>query len=213
MRSHLPHGKGDTNLCTRGVLVLNNYGPTIYKALGYGTYDQLRFQAGWITVAVFATAFAATIIDKVGRRPLAITAFIGTSVCLSIEAAIVAEFATKGTNKAGLAVGVAATYVFAGFYGIGIDVVSIVLYPELFQNHIRSKGMAICIATNALTDLVYLVASPTAFKNIGWKFYLVSGMFLRMIFADHLHLVIHHPHGLWRDYHCHIVTRDQRCSP
>lgn len=34
------------------VLVINNYGPTVYKALGYGTLDQLILQCGWITVAI-----------------------------------------------------------------------------------------------------------------------------------------------------------------
>lgn len=30
------------------------------------------------------------------------------------------------------------------------------------------------VATIALTDLVYLQATATAFANIGWKFFLVS---------------------------------------
>ena len=34
------------------VLVINNYGPTIYKALGYNTLDQLILQCGWITMAI-----------------------------------------------------------------------------------------------------------------------------------------------------------------
>jgi MFS family permease len=34
------------------VLVINNYGPTVYKALGYNTLDQLILQCGWITVAI-----------------------------------------------------------------------------------------------------------------------------------------------------------------
>jgi MFS family permease len=32
------------------VLVINNYGPTLYAALGYGTLDQLKLQCGWITM-------------------------------------------------------------------------------------------------------------------------------------------------------------------
>jgi len=34
------------------VLVINNYGPTVYKALGYDTLDQLILQCGWITMAI-----------------------------------------------------------------------------------------------------------------------------------------------------------------
>lgn len=34
------------------VLVINNYGPTLYEALGYDTRDRLILQAGWVTVGI-----------------------------------------------------------------------------------------------------------------------------------------------------------------
>jgi len=52
------------------VLVINNYGPSLYKALGYGTKDQLAFQCGWITVGIVFNAIGAVLLDKTGRRPL-----------------------------------------------------------------------------------------------------------------------------------------------
>ena len=85
---------------------------------------------------------------------------------------MVAQYAAAGTNKAGLAVGVFAFYAFLAVYSIGIDVAGVVFYSELFPNHIRAKGICLSIATIALTDLVYLQATTTAFANIGWKFYL-----------------------------------------
>lgn len=93
-----------------------------------------------------------------------------------LEAAMVASFATgpdAGANKAGLGVGVFAFYAFVAIYGFGIDVCGVVWYSEIFPNHIRAKGICLSIATIALTDLVYLQATATAFANIGWKFYLV----------------------------------------
>jgi len=85
---------------------------------------------------------------------------------------MVAQYAAAGTNKAGLGVGVFAFYAFLAVYSIGIDVAGVVFYSELFPNHIRAKGICLSIATIALTDLVYLQATTTAFANIGWKFYL-----------------------------------------
>ena len=67
-----------------------------------------------------------------------------------------------------------ASYIFLLFYGCGIDVAGVVFYSEVFPNHLRAKGVALAIATIALTDLVYLQATATAFANIGWKFFLVS---------------------------------------
>ena len=49
------------------ILVINNYGPTVYKALGYDTVDQLILQCGWITVAI-----PSNFLGK-HKRPLIIT--------------------------------------------------------------------------------------------------------------------------------------------
>lgn len=96
----------------------------------------------------------------------------GCAVCLIIEAAMVAEYADEGTNKAGLGVAVAAFYVFLAVYSVGIDVAGVCFYSEIFPNNMRSKGICLSMATIAITDLVYLQATSTAFANIGWKFYL-----------------------------------------
>ncbi|KAF1813976.1 MFS general substrate transporter [Eremomyces bilateralis CBS 781.70] len=155
------------------VLVINNYGPSLYGKLGFGTEDQLRFQCGWITVGVIFNLVGALIMDKLGRRPLMLFGVAGCCVCLILEAAMVASFAEEGTNKAGLGMGVAAFYLFLAVYSVGVDVAGVVFYGELFPNHQRGKGLSLSVATIALTDLVYLQATATAFANIGWKFYLV----------------------------------------
>ena len=69
---------------------------------------------------------------------------------------------------------VAMFYLFLAVYSMGVDVAGVVFYSELFPNHIRAKGVCLSMATVALTDLVYLQVTTTAFANIGWKFYLVS---------------------------------------
>lgn len=78
--------------------------------------------------------------DKVGRRPLMILGVAGCCVFLCIEAAMVAQYADAGTNKAGLAMGVAAFYLFLAVYSVGIDVAGVTFYSELFPNNMRAKG-------------------------------------------------------------------------
>ncbi|KAF2656472.1 MFS general substrate transporter [Lophiostoma macrostomum CBS 122681] len=156
-----------------GVLVVNNYGPTLYATLGYDTKQQLEFQCGWITVGIVFNAVGAALMDRVGRKPLLLFGVMGCGICLAIEAAIVAQYAAAGTNKAALAAGVAMFYLFLAVYSVGVDVAGVVFYSELFPNHIRAKGVCLSMATIALTDLVYLQATTTAFANIGWRFYLI----------------------------------------
>lgn len=157
-----------------GVLVLNNYGPTIYSSLGFDTQYQLIFQCGWITVGVVFNAVGACIMDWTGRKPLLMIGVGGCCVSLILEAAMVATYAeTKSGNQAGLRMGVAAAYLFLALYSVGVDVAGVVFYSELFPNHVRAKGIALSIFVISLTDLVYLQATATAFANIGWKFYLI----------------------------------------
>lgn len=65
------------------------------------------------------------------------------------------------------------SYLLLVFYGGGVDVAGVVFNSELYPNHLRAKGVALTVATIALTNLVYLQATATAFANIGWKFFLV----------------------------------------
>ncbi|KAJ9496347.1 hypothetical protein LTR96_004373 [Exophiala xenobiotica] len=158
------------------VLVINNYGPTLYAALGYGTLDQLKLQCGWITMGTPANLLGAVIMDRVGRRVLMLIGVFGCCACLIVEAAIIATFASPipaVPNLPALKAGVAVFYIFLLFYGCGIDVAGVVFYSEIFPNHLRAKGVAMSIGAIALTDLVYLQVTATAFANIGWKFFLV----------------------------------------
>jgi len=44
---------------------------------------------------------------------------------------------------------------------------------ELFPSHLRAKGFTLGIAGITLMNVIFLEAAPTAFANIGWKFYLL----------------------------------------
>ena len=113
------------------------------------------------------------LMDRIGRRPLMLFGVGGCCICLILEAAMTAQYADAGTNKAGLGVGVAAFYLFLLVYSTGIDVAGVVFFGELFPNHIRGKGLALSISTIALTDLIYLQVTAQAFATIKWKFFLV----------------------------------------
>lgn len=99
--------------------------------------------------------------DRIGRKPLLIIGMTGCCVSLIFEAAMVASFAEAGTNKAGLKMGVAATYIFLLFQTFSFDSTAVVLFSEIYPNHLRARGLAIVIATVAITDLVYLEVAET----------------------------------------------------
>jgi MFS family permease len=125
-------------------------------------------------VGILFNAIGALIMDMTGRRPLLLLGVGGCCISLILEAAMSAAFAeTNSGNQAGLRAGVAFAYLFLAFYSVGVDVAGVVFYSELFPNHVRTKGIALSIATISLTDLVYLQVAQTAFESIGWKYWLV----------------------------------------
>lgn len=58
-------------------------------------------------------------------------------------------------------------------YGCCIDANTYVYCSEIFPTHIRSRGLAFSLAVLFLSTIAYLEAAPTAFAQIGWKYYLL----------------------------------------
>lgn len=54
-----------------------------------------------------------------------------------------------------------------------MDATSYVFCAEIFPTHIRARGLGFGVAILFLTVIVYLEAAPTAFAEVGWKYYLL----------------------------------------
>ncbi|KAH7124478.1 general substrate transporter [Dactylonectria macrodidyma] len=159
-----------------GLLVISAYGSALYGSLGYGAREQILFQCGYLTAAVVFNILGDLIVDAVGRKRLMLIGFVSCTIWMILETAMVAEFASpvpENPNKAGLAMAVAALYLYIAFYAPTIDTAGFVYYTEVFPNHLRAKGVSLAIFFSALADVAYLQAASTAFANIGWKFFLI----------------------------------------
>lgn len=85
---------------------------------------------------------------------------------------MVAEFV--GTNnKVGNGLGVFFLYLFVFFYGGTMDASSYVYCAEIFPTSIRAHGVGLSVSGLFIMTLIYTQTAPTAFENVGWKFYLV----------------------------------------
>lgn len=54
-----------------------------------------------------------------------------------------------------------------------MDATSFVYVAEIFPTHIRSRGVSFALAVLFLSTIAYLEAAPTAFAQVGWKYYLL----------------------------------------
>ncbi|TAQ89898.1 hypothetical protein B7494_g1774 [Chlorociboria aeruginascens] len=133
---------------------------------------QLNLNLGLNVMQFCLALFGASLVDKVGRRPLLLFANIGCSIIwigATVSSSIVARTASPASGKAVVAM----IFLFDAVYSIGFTPMQ-ALYPvEVLSFEMRAKGMAFSnLAVNAAT-LVNQFAYPVALQKIGWKTYLV----------------------------------------
>ncbi|KAH0841819.1 hypothetical protein Z517_06639 [Fonsecaea pedrosoi CBS 271.37] len=154
-----------------GPLVINNYGPSIYKNLGFDAEKQLLYPAACLTLALGANIIGMFTVDLFSRPWFIGTGLIGCELCLIVEAALVSNFVNTD-NKSALLAAVAMFFIFQLPYGIQLDGTQFSYFNEIFPSHLRAKGVSIGFAVIAAMNVMWLSVTPTAFNHIGWKYYL-----------------------------------------
>lgn len=163
---------GTCGICQcSGVLVINNYGPILYKTLGYSTVEQIIYPAGWLTFAIGLNVLAMLLVDRFPRPKYMAFGVFGCMVSLSCEAAIIASF-IPSTNYAALRAGVAMLFVFQVFYSLFLDGTPFSYLGEIFPTHLRAKGICLGVSVISLMNIIWLQSAPVAFQTVHWKFYL-----------------------------------------
>ncbi|KIW98244.1 uncharacterized protein Z519_01828 [Cladophialophora bantiana CBS 173.52] len=208
-------------LVSSGILVVGNYGTIIYSQLGYGTEAQLFLQAGFLGTAFVSNILAVLVVDRMPRPTLICLGLVGCMASLTCEAALVATY-VNSENKSGLSACVAMLYLYVFCYGLLLDGVTWWYASEIFPTHLRAHGMSIAMGTYALVNIIWLQAAPTAFENIGWKYYLffivittIGAVIIWSTFPDTLNLSLEEVARLFGDddlveaYELHSGTAEE----
>lgn len=155
---------------------MNNYGPTIYAALGFGSNQQFIYQIGWLATSVGGSLLALLIVERLPRPKLMAFGVEFCLVCLACEAALVATYASPAAllkpNGSALRAAVAMLFVHIGAFQLCLDGTQFVYISEVCPTHLRAKGIALGMAGLCVVNIIFLQAAPTAFASIGWRFYL-----------------------------------------
>lgn len=154
-----------------GVLVINNYGPSLYKSLMFSPVKQLLYPAAWLTFAAGLNGAAILLVDRFPRNKYMAFGVLGCMLSLIVEAALVANF-VPSDNHAALQAAVAMFFIFQVFYGLCLDGTQFSYLGEIFPTHLRAKGVCLGVAMISFMNIIWLQSAPTAFETIGWKFYL-----------------------------------------
>jgi hypothetical protein len=89
----------------------------------------------------------------------------GCVVCLSVLAALVANFGTSD-NFPALKSSVAMIFIYAFFWSGVLSGTQFVYCGELFPSHLRAKGISLGVAGIYLANVLFLTLAPTAFAHV-----------------------------------------------
>ncbi|KAF7893609.1 uncharacterized protein EAF02_001147 [Botrytis sinoallii] len=133
---------------------------------------QLNLNLGSNIMQFGLALFGASLVDKVGRRPLLLFANIGCAI-VWIGATVSSSInANTGSKSSGSAV-VAMIFLFDAIFSVGFTPLQ-ALYPvEVLSFEMRAKGMAFSNFAVPAATLVNQFAYPVALEKIKWKTYIV----------------------------------------
>ena len=169
-----------------GINAFIYYAPTLFQSLGQSTEMSLIMSGVFNMLQLVAVTLCFFIIDKVGRRPLAIFGGIGGGTAWGIMAVLVGVYNDKWSSHpaAGWAA-VAMAFCFILIYGVSYAPLGWALPAEVFPSSSRSKGVALATATVWLFNFVVGVATPPMIESIGFGVYVFFGSwcFLAAVWA------------------------------
>ncbi|RGP64185.1 hypothetical protein FSPOR_8003 [Fusarium sporotrichioides] len=152
------------------------YAPTLFQSLGQSSEMSLVMSGVFNMLQLVAVTVYFFIIDKIGRRPLAIWGSIGGGTAWGIMAVLVGVFNGKwGSYLAAGWAAVAMAFCFILIYVVSYALLGWALPTEVFPNSSRSKGVALATATVWLFNFVVGVATPLMIESIGFGVYILFG--------------------------------------
>jgi MFS family permease len=115
---------------------------------------------------------AASLVDRVGRRPLLLYSSFGKLACYIAITGLSGSFANTGNASTGIAV-IPMLFIFFAFYDLAWTPL-IVSYPaEIWQYNLRSRGIAVVACSTFGALFFNLFVNPIALAGIGWKYYII----------------------------------------
>ncbi|KAL1591353.1 hypothetical protein SLS60_012052 [Paraconiothyrium brasiliense] len=169
-----------------GINAFIYYAPTLFESLGQTPEMALIMSGIFNCLQLVAVAICFVVIDKVGRRPLAIWGAAGSTVAYVVISALSGTFGNNwpAHPAAGWA-SIAMAFMFILTYGVSYSPLGWTLPPEVFPNAMRAKGVALAVAVNWLSNFIVGVVTPPMLDSIkyGTFVFFACMCFLAVIWA------------------------------
>ncbi|PLW71729.1 sugar porter family MFS transporter [Streptomyces sp. SCUT-3] len=148
-----------------GINVIFYYSSALWQSVGIDTEGSLFYSLTTSIINLVGTFVAIALVDRVGRKPLALVGSAGMAVSLAV-AAWAFSFKTGTGDDITIpdtqgAVALVAAHVFVLFFALSWGVVVWVFLGEMFPNRIRAAALGVAAAAQWIANWVITVTFPS----------------------------------------------------
>ncbi len=169
-----------------GINAFIYYAPTLFESLGQSSHMALIMSGIFNILQLVAVVICFFIIDKVGRRRLAIFGAAGSTVCYIVITILSGLFSSNWQDHQGAGwATVAMAFCFIVVYGVSYAPLGWALPPEVFTTRDRSRGVALSVCVNWLSNFIVAIAIPPMMASRGYQTYIFFTVmcFLAVVWA------------------------------
>ncbi len=165
-----------SHLLTSVLLVY--YAPTLFRELGQSYESSLTLSGVFNVLQLVTVIVCFFIIDKVGRRWLAIVGAVGECVSYVIIAVLSGLYEDNWLDhRAAAWVSIAFAFVFILSFGLSYSPLAWALPTEVFPTSVRSKGVALSNLANWLSNFIIAIITPPLLDAAGFGAYIFFAVF------------------------------------
>ncbi|MFI1713327.1 sugar porter family MFS transporter [Streptomyces sp. NPDC053513] len=145
-----------------GINVAFYYSATLWQSVGIDPSSSFFYSFTTSIINIIGTVIAMVLVDRVGRRPLALVGSAGMAIALAFEAwAFSADLVDgKLPNTQGV-VALVAAHVFVLFFALSWGVVVWVFLGEMFPNRIRAAALGVAASAQWIANWAITASFPS----------------------------------------------------
>ncbi|MEV6261773.1 sugar porter family MFS transporter [Streptomyces sp. NPDC051784] len=145
-----------------GINVAFYYSATLWQSVGIDPTDSFFYSFTTSIINIIGTVIAMILVDRVGRRPLALVGSAGMAVALAFEAwAFSADLVDGKLPTTQGTVALVAAHVFVLFFALSWGVVVWVFLGEMFPNRIRAAALGVAASAQWIANWAITASFPS----------------------------------------------------
>ncbi|MFE5617093.1 sugar porter family MFS transporter [Streptomyces sp. NPDC056470] len=145
-----------------GINVAFYYSSTLWQSVGIDPAGSFFYSFTTSIINIIGTVIAMVLVDRVGRKPLALVGSVGMAIALAFEAwAFSADLVDGKLPTTEGVVALVAAHVFVLFFALSWGVVVWVFLGEMFPNRIRAAALGVAASAQWIANWAITASFPS----------------------------------------------------